>query len=87
MARAYATARAPFIRLGSGLSRYGNGAMTIRTIACLPAITGAYGREGGGCFPGTSTGAAFAMKEVLREDFMERADPDRQHEPAGACPE
>jgi anaerobic selenocysteine-containing dehydrogenase len=70
MAREYGTARAPFIRLGSGLSRYGNGAMTIRTIACLPAVAGAYGKEGGGCFPGTSTGGAFAMEEILREDFM-----------------
>jgi anaerobic selenocysteine-containing dehydrogenase len=72
IARAYGTARAPFIRLGSGLSRYGNGAMTVRTIASLPAIVGAYGKEGGGCFPGTSTGSAFVMKEVLRVDFMAR---------------
>ena len=70
MAKEYGAAAAPFIRLGSGLSRYGNGAMTVRTIACLPALTGAYGRNGGGCFPGTSTGPAFAMKEVTREDFM-----------------
>lgn len=70
MAGRYGRARAPFIRLGSGLSRYGNGAMTVRTIACLPALTGAYGKPGGGCFPGTSTGGAFAMTEVLREDFM-----------------
>jgi anaerobic selenocysteine-containing dehydrogenase len=70
MALAYGRALAPFIRLGSGLSRYANGAMTVRTIACLPALIGAYGKPGGGCFPGTSTGGAFAMKEVLREDFM-----------------
>lgn len=70
MAHAYAAARAPFIRLGSGLSRYGNGAMTVRTIASLPALAGAYGRRGGGLFPGTSTAAAFAMREVTREDFM-----------------
>ena len=72
MARRYGRARAPFIRLGSGLSRYGNGAMTVRTIACLPALAGAYGKPGGGCFPGTSTGGAFAMHEILREDFMAR---------------
>jgi anaerobic selenocysteine-containing dehydrogenase len=60
----------PFIRLGSGLSRYGNGAMTIRTIVCLPALVGAYGKRGGGCFTGTSTAGTFAMNEVLREDFM-----------------
>ena len=70
MARRYGEAKAPFIRLGSGLSRYGNGAMTVRTITSLPALVGAYGRDGGGCFPGTSTGSAFAMREVLREDFM-----------------
>lgn len=72
MALEYGRARAPFIRLGSGLSRYGNGAMTVRTIACLPAIVGAYAKKGGGCFPGTSTGGAFAMHEVIREDFMEK---------------
>jgi len=72
MATAYGRAAAPFIRLGSGLSRYGNGAMTVRTIACLPALVGAYGREGGGCFPDTSTGGALAMQEVTREDFMQQ---------------
>jgi anaerobic selenocysteine-containing dehydrogenase len=70
MAKSYAGARAPFIRLGSALSRYGNGAMTVRCISCLPALVGAYGKEGGGCFPDTSTGGAFAMEELLHEDFM-----------------
>jgi anaerobic selenocysteine-containing dehydrogenase len=56
LAQAFGTARAPFIRLGSGLSRYGNGAMTVRTIACLPALVGAYGKKGAGCFPVSSTG-------------------------------
>jgi anaerobic selenocysteine-containing dehydrogenase len=71
LAWAYAKARAPFIHLGNGLSRYGNGAMNIRAIACLPALVGAYdGRPGGGCFTGTSTSAAFAMGEVTREDLL-----------------
>jgi anaerobic selenocysteine-containing dehydrogenase len=70
IAHAYGRAKNPFIRLGSGLSRYGNGAMAIRTIVCLPALVGAYGKRGGGCLAGTSTGGAFAMNEVLREDFM-----------------
>lgn len=34
LATAYGQARAPFIRLGTGLSRYTNGAMTVRLIAC-----------------------------------------------------
>jgi anaerobic selenocysteine-containing dehydrogenase len=71
LAKAYGTAGAPFIHLGNGLSRYGNGAMTIRTIACLPALVGAYdGRRGAGCFTGTSTSGAFAMGQVTREDFL-----------------
>ena len=71
MAHGYGAARAPFIRLGSALSRYGNGAMTVRSICCLPALVGAYGKEGGGCFPDTSTGAAFPMQMLLREDLMQ----------------
>lgn len=70
MAREYARARAPFIRLGSGLTRYGNGAMTVRTICCLPAATGAWSRPGGGIFTGTSTGGAFPLQTVTREDFI-----------------
>jgi len=70
MAKAYGKAKAPFIRLGTGLSRYGNGAMTVRTIICLPALKGAHARKGGGCLASTSTGGAFAMKEILREDFL-----------------
>ncbi|WP_310598806.1 molybdopterin oxidoreductase family protein [Desulfobulbus sp.] len=70
MAREYARARAPFIRLGSGLSRYGNGAMTVRTIATLPALVGAYGKRHAGLLGGISTGSAFALGTILREDFM-----------------
>ena len=72
MAQIYGKARAPFIRMGAGLSRYGNGAMSTRAIVCLPAVVGAYGKKGGGCFVGTSTAGAFAMNEILREDFMIR---------------
>jgi len=70
MAKAYGRAKKPFIRLGSGLSRYGNGAMTIRTIVCLPALVGAYGKRGAGCFTSTNTSEAFCMEAILREDFM-----------------
>jgi anaerobic selenocysteine-containing dehydrogenase len=72
MARAYGRARAPFIRVGSGLSRYANGAMTVRAIACLPAAVGAYGKQGGGCLTSVSTTGLFAMDEVLRPDLMAR---------------
>jgi anaerobic selenocysteine-containing dehydrogenase len=70
LAQAYGRARAPFILLGNGLSRYGNGAMNIRAIACLPAVVGAYARPGGGAFAGVSNGGGFNLGEVTREDFL-----------------
>jgi anaerobic selenocysteine-containing dehydrogenase len=73
IAKTYGIAKRPFIRLGAGLSRYGNGAMIVRTIVSLPALVGGYGKKGAGCFTSTSTSGAFAMKEILREDFMVKA--------------
>ena len=70
LAAAYGRARAPFILLGGGLSRYGNGAMNIRAIACLPAVVGAYARPGGGAFASVSNGGDFNLAEVTREDFL-----------------
>lgn len=70
MARTFGRSRAPFIRLGAGLSRYGNGAMSTRLIVCLPALVGAYEKKGGGCFPGTFTAEAFPLQEFLHEDFI-----------------
>ena len=54
LARAYVQAVATFIRLGSGLSRYGNGANTVRCIVALPALVGAYLHRGGGLLSSTS---------------------------------
>jgi anaerobic selenocysteine-containing dehydrogenase len=48
LARAYGSARAPFIRVGNGLQRHTNGGQAIRAIACLPGLTGAFARPGGG---------------------------------------
>lgn len=47
-AQAYGRARAPFIRVGNGLQRHTNGGQAIRAIACLPGLTGAFERPGGG---------------------------------------
>ena len=69
MAHAYAAAQGALIRLGSGLTRYANGAMNVRCITCLPAITGAWNRPGGGLLCGTSTGAAFPLSRITREEF------------------
>jgi len=67
-----AGARAPFIRLGSGQSRYGNGAMTSRIITCLPAVLGAYAKKGGGMLTSSSGSNAFD-KDIIRRPDMEKA--------------
>jgi anaerobic selenocysteine-containing dehydrogenase len=72
LARRYAAARAPFIRLGSGLSRYGNGAMNVRCITCLPALVGAWTKPGGGLLGSTSGSQAFDASLVTREDLQPR---------------
>ena len=48
LARAYATTRPAVIRTLVGMEHRRNGAMTYRTIACLPALTGAWRERGGG---------------------------------------
>ena len=60
-------------RLGAGLSRYGNGAMTVRTITCLPAIIGAWSRPGGGTLARTFATSAFDLDLITREDFRRKS--------------
>ena len=48
LARLYGGTRASFLRLGLGPTRRHNGAMVVRTVSCLPALTGAWEAQGGG---------------------------------------
>ena len=59
LAHVYAKAKAPFIRLGSGVSRYGNGAMSCRCINALPAVVGAWQHLGGGLLSSSSSSQYF----------------------------
>src|SRR5919201_163892 len=69
-ARRYGASPRTFIRIGIGLSRHDNGGMTCRTLACLPALTGAYADPHGGAL--LSSGGAFAMdmRALERPDLM-----------------
>lgn len=69
-AAAYGAAVDPQIQVGGGLTRYGNGAMTVRLLLCLPALVGAYLKPAGGAFLGTSTGGAFPLSRLTREDLQ-----------------
>ncbi|HAJ37326.1 MAG TPA: molybdopterin oxidoreductase, partial [Chloroflexi bacterium] len=48
LAREYATAQPAAIRVNYGLQRHYGGGMAMRTIACLPALVGAWRVRGGG---------------------------------------
>src|SRR5205807_7448280 len=42
------------VRVTDGIYRHTNGGQTVRTLACLPALTGQYGLAGGGLMYSTS---------------------------------
>lgn len=71
LAQAYGQARAPFIRLGSGQSRYRNGAMTTRLITCLPAVVGAWGKKGAGLLTSASASKAYNKEIVTHSDWKQ----------------
>ena len=68
LAREYATTRPAAIRLNLGVQRSERGAMAVRTIALLPALTGAWRDAGGGLQ--LSTSQAFHLNRA----GLERAD-------------
>ncbi len=72
LARTLGRARAPFLRIGGGLTRYGNGANTVRSIVALAAVLGVYDRPGGGCLHSTGSAYAFDLSPVFRTDLLPR---------------
>ncbi|HET7876127.1 MAG TPA: molybdopterin oxidoreductase family protein [Methylomirabilota bacterium] len=74
-ARRYGSTRAAFIRVGIGLSRHDNGGMTCRTIACLPALTGAYAHPAGGALLSSTATFGLSYEALERPDLMPRPAP------------
>ena len=70
LARRYGATRRSFIRIGIGLSRHDNGGMTCRTLACLPALTGAYADPHGGALLSSAAAAGFDYTVVERPDLV-----------------
>lgn len=54
LAHLYATTQPALIKIADGLQRHANGGQTTRAICALPALTGQYGRRGGGLAYSTS---------------------------------
>lgn len=66
LAHLYGRARAPYIRIGFGMSRSAQGGQAVRAVACLPAVVGAYGKRGGGALLLTAPGFGFSFETVRR---------------------
>jgi anaerobic selenocysteine-containing dehydrogenase len=73
LATAYGHARAPFIRLGQGLSRHVGGGMAVRAITCLPGLTGAWQRPGGGALLATADSYNFNFNAVRQPELQPKA--------------
>lgn len=71
-ARLYARTKPSCIRLNYGLSRHTNGGMMVRTVACLPAIVGAWGVPGGGAMLSLSGAFHINTQHLERPDFLKR---------------
>ena len=69
LARTYGKARTAFVRLNYGLQRHAGGAMAVRCIACLPAVTGHWRRPGGGVQLSSSANFAFNKAALQRPDL------------------
>jgi anaerobic selenocysteine-containing dehydrogenase len=62
-------ARAAFIRVNYGLQRHAGGGMAVRTIACIPAVTGHWRKPGGGVNLSTSANFGFNKQALERPDL------------------
>jgi len=74
-ARRYGAGPRSFIRIGIGLSRHDNGGMTCRTLACLPALTGAYADPHGGALLSSGEAPGFDFSVLERPDLLPRPAP------------
>ncbi len=70
LATEYGTTRPALIRLNYGLQRHGGGGMAVRTITCLPAVTGAWRDPGGGALLSTSRLYPWAAARLERPDLI-----------------
>jgi anaerobic selenocysteine-containing dehydrogenase len=69
LALEYGTIRPALIRLNYGLQRHGGGGMAVRTITCLPAVTGSWRDAGGGALLSTSKLYPWATSRLERPDL------------------
>ena len=70
LARDYGTVKPAAIRLNYGMQRHAGGGIAARTIACLPALTGAWRDAAGGILLTTADNYNFDHAKLERPDLM-----------------
>jgi anaerobic selenocysteine-containing dehydrogenase len=75
LAREYATTSPAVIRLNYGMQRHAGGGMAVRTVACLPAVTGAWRDPAGGALLSTSSAFPVNHDALKRPDLIPRPAP------------
>ena len=70
LAREYGTAKPAAIRLNYGMQRHAGGGIAARTIACLPALTGAWRDPAGGIVLTTADFFGFDHAALERADLL-----------------
>ena len=73
LAREYATTRPAAIRLNYGVQRSERGAMAVRTVSLLPALTGSWRDSGGGLQLSTSQAFHLDTAGLERPDLQQRS--------------
>jgi anaerobic selenocysteine-containing dehydrogenase len=75
LARAYGTTKPAAIRLNYGMQRHAGGGIAARTIACLPALTGAWRDVAGGIVLTTADFYGFDHAALERPDLLGERKP------------
>jgi anaerobic selenocysteine-containing dehydrogenase len=75
LAHAYGTTRPTAIRTNYGINRTAGGGMALRTVSCLPALTGAWRDPAGGVLLSTSGNYPVNEAALERPDLMPKPAP------------
>ena len=70
LAHEYASTKPAAIRVNYGLQRHAGGGMAVRTIACLPAIIGAWRERAGGILLSSSAVFSLNLSALQRPDLI-----------------
>jgi anaerobic selenocysteine-containing dehydrogenase len=72
LARMYGQTSPAFIRIGNGPQHHDNGGMCVRTISCLPALTGQWLVKGGGAIKGNPSYLTINSSYLQRPDLLQK---------------